>query len=160
MNPKKTYSEKLRDPRWQKMRLEVLEAKGWICEKCRDTTTEFHIHHIEYSSTGNPWDADPELLCVLCKHCHSVIEDLKGIFLYDDVEIVKFTSADSPLRTMIIGAKRNFCIWIYDKADQQVSSFNAFHADLPSIISMMQNCFDYKEIKPLTVKNSEGDLTF
>jgi len=27
--PRKSYSEKLRDPRWQKKRLELLESAGW-----------------------------------------------------------------------------------------------------------------------------------
>ena len=30
----KTYLEKLKDPRWQKKRLEILERDGWKCMAC------------------------------------------------------------------------------------------------------------------------------
>ena len=31
------YSEKLRDPRWQKARLKVLERDNWTCVNCGET---------------------------------------------------------------------------------------------------------------------------
>lgn len=30
------YAEKLRDPRWQKLRLQVMERDEWMCEICYD----------------------------------------------------------------------------------------------------------------------------
>jgi hypothetical protein len=31
------YSDKLKDPRWQKKRLEVFERDGWCCQCCGDS---------------------------------------------------------------------------------------------------------------------------
>lgn len=70
-----TYSEKLKDPRWQKMRLEILERDSFSCMHCERTDKELHVHHIKYS--GNPWDSNPDDLITLCKDCHSDIERYK-----------------------------------------------------------------------------------
>lgn len=67
---KKSYSEKLRDPRWQKKRLEVLEAANWTCEECGCKTKELHVHHIWYQQGKAPWEYPVEALAVLCATCH------------------------------------------------------------------------------------------
>lgn len=64
-----TYSEKLRDPRWQKKRLAVLERENWSCQCCGDKTSTLHVHHLVYSK-GEPWDAPMENLECLCSGCH------------------------------------------------------------------------------------------
>ena len=62
------YSEKLKSPKWQKKRLEVLNRDSFTCCKCGDTETELHVHHLKY--TKEPYDADLKDLETLCKHCH------------------------------------------------------------------------------------------
>jgi len=69
----RTYSEKLRDPRWQKKRLQILERDDFTCQACKTTEIELHIHHIEYSP-GDPWEIDDESLITLCKDCHQLTE--------------------------------------------------------------------------------------
>lgn len=64
----KTYSEKLKDPRWQKKRLQILERDNFSCTHCGDNKTTLHVHHISYS--GNPWDVKDDLLTTLCESCH------------------------------------------------------------------------------------------
>jgi hypothetical protein len=70
-----TYAEKLKDPRWQKRRLEVLEDRGWKCEACADTDMTLHVHHDKYK--GQPWEAENEDLFVLCEECHSKVHKAK-----------------------------------------------------------------------------------
>lgn len=72
-----TYAEKLKDPRWQKLRLEVLNRDNFSCKLCFDTSTELHIHHFEYAKSGNPWDSSIDNLVTYCKHCHSIISYIK-----------------------------------------------------------------------------------
>jgi hypothetical protein len=43
-----TYEELLRDPRWQRKRLEKMSEVGWACEICGDKEEELHIHHPSY----------------------------------------------------------------------------------------------------------------
>lgn len=65
-----SYSKKLRDPRWQKKRLEVLEAKEWVCCKCFDSTSTLHVHHNQYFKGKEPWEYELDQFSVLCEHCH------------------------------------------------------------------------------------------
>lgn len=70
-----TYSEKLKNPKWQKKRLEILQRDNFKCTKCGDSETELQIHHLKYN--GEPWDAPNSNLITVCKHCHFIIEDAK-----------------------------------------------------------------------------------
>jgi len=67
-----TYSEKLKDPRWQKKRLEILNRDEWTCQQCFSTseTSILNVHHLRYFSNLDPWDYDAEHLLTLCKECH------------------------------------------------------------------------------------------
>jgi hypothetical protein len=77
----KTYSEKLRDPRWQKKRLEILNRDHFTCQKCGDTTTELQVHHIKYSAK-NPWEEPNENMDSLCKNCHQTIEIISDVLYW------------------------------------------------------------------------------
>jgi hypothetical protein len=70
-----TYAEKLKDPRWQKKRLEVLEARKWACEICFSEERTLHVHHDKYK--GDPWDADIGDIYVLCEMCHDLVHRMK-----------------------------------------------------------------------------------
>jgi len=66
----KKYSEKLKDPRWQKIRLKVLERDGWACRKCLADDRTLHVHHLYYVSGKEPWEYDLDALMTLCEECH------------------------------------------------------------------------------------------
>src|SRR6266581_3660464 len=67
---KKSYGELLRDPRWQKRRLEIMSRADWACEECGDKGTTFNVHHKLYRKGAMPWEyTDAELAC-LCENCH------------------------------------------------------------------------------------------
>lgn len=73
----KTYSEKLRDPRWQKKRLEILSRDGFKCSLCGDSKNTLHVHHFTYNNGGEPWDHESYQLTTLCESCHEKEETLK-----------------------------------------------------------------------------------
>lgn len=66
-----TYSEKLRDPRWQRRRLEKLNASDWKCDKCSTPHVTLHVHHVRYIGGREPWEYADDELQVLCSQCHS-----------------------------------------------------------------------------------------
>lgn len=70
MTAKKTYFEKLKDPRWQKKRLEALESAEWSCQSCYDNESTLHVHHKQYFKGREPWEYDLDQLAVLCESCH------------------------------------------------------------------------------------------
>lgn len=65
-----TYIEKLRDPRWQRLRLEVFQAANFTCEKCGATDKTLHAHHRAYLKCREPWEYLPSQLACLCCDCH------------------------------------------------------------------------------------------
>lgn len=64
-----TYADKLRDPRWQKKRLEILQRDNFTCQHCHSTENQLHIHHVAYFKK-EPWEIDDKLLITLCEYCH------------------------------------------------------------------------------------------
>ena len=69
MKTKISYSEKLRDPRWQKKRLCVMQRDGFACRDCGDADSTLHVHHCHYEK-GEPWQTDDRFLLTLCEYCH------------------------------------------------------------------------------------------
>lgn len=65
-----TYSEMLKDPRWQKVRLEKLQEAEWMCQRCMDKETMLSVHHKRYVKGRKPWEYKPYELVVLCQPCH------------------------------------------------------------------------------------------
>jgi hypothetical protein len=78
---KKTYWEKLKDPKWQKKRLEVMQANDFCCEICGDNETTLNVHHKEYFKDHEPWEYKNEQLACLCEDCHES--------MHDEVDILK-----------------------------------------------------------------------
>jgi hypothetical protein len=73
------YSEKLRDPRWQKKRLEVLESAGWECECCKSGTKTLHVHHKQYIKGREPWEYESTNFEALCEDCHADAHESKEL---------------------------------------------------------------------------------
>jgi 5-methylcytosine-specific restriction endonuclease McrA len=69
------YSHKLKNPRWQRKRLEILSRDNWSCKNCGDCENELHVHHKEYISGYQPWEYPDEYYITLCKSCHNGIHN-------------------------------------------------------------------------------------
>lgn len=82
MNDKKTYSEKLKDPRWQKKRLEILKRDNWACYTCESKKKTLHVHHAYYDKDLEPWEYESDSLITLCHECH---EKEKSVNKEEDV---------------------------------------------------------------------------
>jgi hypothetical protein len=90
------YTEKLKHPKWQKKRLEILNRDNFTCQNCGSTETTLHVHHRVYSN-GEPWEIDNKRLVALCEDCHEseknkliqyeplLLEQLKIKFFADDL---------------------------------------------------------------------------
>lgn len=75
MNP--TYSELLRDPRWQKMRLKIMERDGFKCRCCGNEKVTLNVHHKVYKSGKKPWEYHAHQLVTACEKCHAHLEGMK-----------------------------------------------------------------------------------
>lgn len=67
--PLSAYGEKLKNPQWQKLRLQILERDGWACQSCFDEGKTLQVHHCYYAK-GDPWNTPPNCLITLCEDCH------------------------------------------------------------------------------------------
>lgn len=74
-----TYSEKLRDPRWQKRRLEIMQRDNFCCVHCGDTRNTLNVHHLAYERGRSPWDYHDSILITLCEDCHTRCENIKQL---------------------------------------------------------------------------------
>lgn len=76
----KTYWEKLKDPRWQQKRLEIMERDEFTCRHCSSKDKTLNVHHSYYRKGADPWDYESRLLITLCEDCHgSLTDELKEV---------------------------------------------------------------------------------
>jgi 5-methylcytosine-specific restriction endonuclease McrA len=71
------YGDKLRDPRWQKFRLEVFTRDNFTCQKCQSTAKTLHAHHKYYQYGLEPWEYDIATVVTVCEDCHYSANDLR-----------------------------------------------------------------------------------
>ena len=65
-----TYNEKLKDPRWQKKRLQIMERDDWKCSFCMNGKEMLIVHHKQYLDGNEPWDYPDNWLITICNSCH------------------------------------------------------------------------------------------
>jgi hypothetical protein len=94
------YSKKLKDPRWQKKRLEVFERDKWTCQKCGMAKNTLTVHHRRYIPGREPWEYPDQLLVTLCEDCHesewlnlkeqteSLVEQVQDKFFAEDIQSI------------------------------------------------------------------------
>ena len=75
-NQKTVYQENLEDPRWKRLRVQVLDRDHHRCRFC-DAQSDLQVHHRQYhrnKTTGEwnkPWDYHPIFLITICDSCHT-----------------------------------------------------------------------------------------
>lgn len=67
------YEDLLKDPRWQKRRLEIMQRDNFTCQQCGNGLNNgvpLNVHHLRYYKNKQPWEyADTDLI-TLCEECH------------------------------------------------------------------------------------------
>jgi len=131
---KKDYSELLKDPRWQKKRLQILQRDKFKCKLCGDEKATLHVHHKEYINGYAPWEYDNKSLITLCEDCHFQIEALKkddSNFDFNEVKIYKSIGWTDNSKILFIAYAGYCTMWIYDKNNQQLC--NGYHMSIEEI---------------------------
>lgn len=72
------YAQKLKDPRWQKRRLEILSRDEFTCQMCFDSESTLVVHHRYYVWGREPWDYNDDFLVTLCQDCHEAEHECKA----------------------------------------------------------------------------------
>ncbi len=84
-----TYTEKLKDPRWQKKRLEILKRDNFACRCCTRKDLTLHVHHLFYRKRKDPWGYDIKELLTLCADCHECEFSIRSDYEHDLMLILK-----------------------------------------------------------------------
>jgi hypothetical protein len=135
----KTYSQKLRDPRWIKKRDTIKERAGFKCEDCNNEQN-LQVHHCYYLYDFEPWEYPYDALRCLCAQCHkkrevaerilrgnlaalktSQLEDLTlltntGLYWYPEKQMFDFINCIGPDRALM---KEKFEELLLHKTDNQ-----------------------------------------
>jgi len=67
------YTSKLKNPRWQKKRLEVLNNAKFRCQICGNKDQELHVHHSYYLKGKEPWQHPACSMIAVCEDHHRMI---------------------------------------------------------------------------------------
>lgn len=92
-----SYIELLRDPRWQKKRLEIMQRDEFACQRCFDSESTLNVHHRFYKKDSAPWDYPDGSLVTLCESCHkdeSAILNAEKKLLLDEMSIKGVMAAE------------------------------------------------------------------
>lgn len=124
------YSEKLKDPRWQKRRLEILNRDKFGCRLCTNKDLTLHVHHLRYVNGIAPWEYPSDDLMTLCANCHGAVhsEDSPWLKMCIRKEVEsgingrEFVHANSQADLW----RRSFWILVNDKKVQKLArAYNA-----------------------------------
>lgn len=152
------YAQKLRDPRWQKKRLKILERDLWSCQQCGDTESTLHVHHRRYSP-GDPWDAPDEWLLTLCEECHAEETEQLPVALKSLCDV---------MRTRFMADEISFIAWRLEEAELPPNTAEAAivgFLDSPDLIRAAEDRFlararenrEYFYAQASAPDNEEGD---
>lgn len=108
-----SYSEKLKDPRWQRKRLEILQRDDFQCTCCGDTKSEIHVHHSYYEFGKEIWEYDDSTLFTLCSECHyshtlsqknikQMLREIQYDQLYEFEKIVDYCQIMNPYELNLV----------------------------------------------------------
>jgi len=124
---KKTYLKKLKDPRWQKKRLEVFERDEWACQICFDTELTLNVHHKYYLKGCDPWEYPLEALVALCEDCH--VDEKENRYEQE--------------RLLLLALKKHFFAEDIERLASYFDGAKLFH--MPSVITDILGWFLYDE---------------
>lgn len=137
----KTYYDKLKDPRWQKKRLQVMNRDKWTCKKCGDTETTLNIHHLKYESGKNPWEYDNKDLVTLCEDCHENIEKLKKDNPELDFNLIRIYKSTgwSDNSIIIFISYNDICVMRIHQDGNFIVGYNIHKWDIREIVKIFRH---------------------
>lgn len=69
-----SYKILLKNPHWQKKRLEILQRDAWKCQFCNSglhNDETLNVHHKYYEDGRAPWEYPDAALITICEDCHN-----------------------------------------------------------------------------------------
>lgn len=93
---KSSYGALLRNPKWQKTRLQIMQRANFACERCGDKESTLNVHHKNYKQGRNPWEYENNNFVCLCERCHEKIHEQKqminNLLPYSELDFLEILS--------------------------------------------------------------------
>jgi 5-methylcytosine-specific restriction endonuclease McrA len=70
-----SYYELLKHPKWQRKRLEIMQAADFKCERCSADDITLNVHHTYHEKGKAPWEYPNTSLHCVCENCHKDGQD-------------------------------------------------------------------------------------
>ena len=136
-----SYSDKLRDPRWQKKRLEILERDEWMCWNCGDTENTLVVHHKWYAKGCEPWDYEDDAFITLCDDCHAEEKEVRARNESDLLHMTRRYLSTANITEVIIAIKNlvdnlpeslaldqafTGALWVFEKPELMEEMYRRF----------------------------------
>lgn len=157
----KTYAEQLKDPRWQKKRLEILDRDGFACVFCGsglNNGTTLHVDHKRYGRT--PWEVDNDALQTLCEDCHERVTKIRRVIkaIVEDFDIVELLEAQGLLLSI-----RPWDLPAADAHDVVLESFARGHS-IPisgreELSSIVRTGGDFRAVVDLVLRHCDARVS-
>lgn len=79
-------NNELKHPKWQRMRLKIMERDNWTCTKCGATEKPLNVHHHLYIDGRKPWEYCTSDLETVCEDCHFKVHKVKKLYFDASLE--------------------------------------------------------------------------
>lgn len=156
-----TYSEKLRDPRWQKKRLEIMNRDDFRCQACQSKEKTLNVHHRFYRKGKAPWEYENSELVTFCEDCHQKVEDsIRSVaegcaFNETLLKIMYYLQSYSNITEYWMMSQ-----WIDSKVkfqdDPSVSNYNDLQSSAIQVISRVTGCL-HKSASDIVFNEEDGE---
>jgi hypothetical protein len=132
----KTYSEKLKHPKWQKKRLEVMKRDKFRCKLCGEEEKTLHVHHKKYLKNSDPWDCENSNLITLCEYCHEFYHSLECDVNIDQIKVHVSDNWTGGNFIMFHQYNDILSMEIFDKKGCYLTGFN-FSSDIDELCKLL-----------------------
>lgn len=137
-----TYSEKLKHPKWQKKRLEILKRDNWSCTHCGCAEKNLQVHHRFYLKNRDPWDYPSETLDTLCESCHKTMEETR-------VKLLAMVTLDNADKLIGYLKSESDCAVVLENSEQVTGLFDGIRLPLKQRSAaeriLLKNKYKYKK---------------
>lgn len=134
------YIETLRDPRWQKKRLQILKRDKFRCKLCGDDKTHLQVHYKEYKNNLMPWEYCNSDLITLCEHCHNAVTIAKEDGGLNGLKAIKLKTETEGtyIKTYSRKGKNRVAFWLFKNNIYQ-DSFLIAISEIKSLLKVMHH---------------------
>lgn len=132
--------DEYKHPKWQEMRLKVMERDGFRCNICIDKEAPLHVHHKKYPKNKKIWEVHPDDLETLCESCHKDVESFVSFARERGASLILLFE-----RVIGIGKPEDMLKMLEDSCSDELSG--EIEGAVASAIAVLRLAYEIKGVK-------------